>query len=174
MQRILHIMLDPFTVSLSLQFNIAAPDTGCQKKLEVDDENKLCVSADVPGSTTCCRSQFQHVCAPEAASSEFMQCRRHFYDKRVASEVDGECLGEVRLCPSPRYSIVHIDVHGLCWDAYCKDPSLCSTELATATFSVYRTRLSVLSNTDRRSSVCRNSRATSSRSWAGVISRGSQ
>lgn len=29
-----------------LQFNISYPDTGCQKKLEVDDENKLCATVD--------------------------------------------------------------------------------------------------------------------------------
>ena len=27
-----------------VQFNIACSDTGCQRKLEVDDENKLCAA----------------------------------------------------------------------------------------------------------------------------------
>jgi len=43
-----------------MKFNVSYPATGCQKKIEVDDEHKL----------------------------------RHFYDQRLAAEVDGACLGD--------------------------------------------------------------------------------
>jgi len=45
---------------LSMKLNISFPATGCQKLVEIDDENKL----------------------------------RHFYDKRMSAEVEGDILGD--------------------------------------------------------------------------------
>jgi len=77
------------TAAVCAQLNIAYPVNGTQKKVEIDDDGKLCV----PAALMLPPAPRNALAAPLTLAAVR---RRAFFDKRLSQEVEGDSLGEVR------------------------------------------------------------------------------
>jgi len=77
------------TAAVCAQLNIAYPVNGTQKKVEIDDDGKLCE----PAALMFPPALRDALAAPLTVVTVR---RRAFFDKRLSQEVEGDSLGEVR------------------------------------------------------------------------------